>query len=49
MADPLMAHALCLLPHLWTMESEITLLCPCHLHNVCPDTVFKKQAIEGSG
>lgn len=23
MADPLMAHALCTLPHLWTMEFEI--------------------------
>lgn len=30
-------------------EFEITLLCPCHLHNVYPDTVFKKEAIGGSG
>lgn len=49
MADLLMAHALCTLSHLWTMEFEITLLYPCHLHNVCPDTVFKKEAIGGSG
>lgn len=48
MADPLMAHDLCSLSHLWTMEFEITLLCPYHLHNVCLDTVFKKEAIGGN-
>lgn len=49
MAPALQARALCALPHLWTMEFEVKVLCLCYPHYVCTDTIFKKEVVVGSG